>query len=123
MKCKCYLQALLVPAVFLISASAFSGTQIIDRDNYQGQWPFTFDRVELRCVANERYAVNLDNGEIYALNGMARTSRSKYKAHTLDLDSDVWLDNVESSSYGIGGVRAKISLSPMIDAAGELCGK
>lgn len=99
--------ALSVPSV------AMSGSRVVEKKDFKGKWPFTFEKVELRCIKRARYAVNPDDGSVYALTGFAQVMGKKYGAQRLDSTTSVWLDGDFPGT--------KVSLSDISDAAGALC--
>lgn len=111
MKRKLFL-ALLLTISF--GASSAEKTQDLDGAKFGKDWPLTFEKAKISCV-NRAYAFVYDikTDDRYPLNGMARDAVKSGKMEGSNLD-DVWKDNPDYEGV-------KISISPLIDAATELC--
>lgn len=100
----------------LLSASALAvPLKAIEKNSFNGRWPFSADEVQLQCLNGNPYVMNFDDNKTYALTGAAEVKGKSFGALSL-YNSKFWLDDKESPGL-------KIDLSDVIDAALDLCSK
>lgn len=94
-----------VALVFLMAACSPSENQVT-QSQFGDKWPFTVESGYVDCVQPSR-AIFRANGEVYALNGLARSAGYK------PID-EIWRDDPT-------GVLPKINIGQMISLALAQC--
>ncbi|HIF6611866.1 DUF2511 domain-containing protein [Serratia marcescens] len=101
----------------LLSTSAIAVPfKAIEKDDFSGQWPFSTDEAQLQCLDGNPFVMNFDDNKTYALTGSAAVKGKSFGALLLEPDNKFWVD--DKNSPGL-----KVSLSDVISAALDLCGK
>ena len=85
-----------------------SGSKVTASD-YGDAWPLIVEEGSLECDTDQSRTIRTESG-IYALNG--RASDTGYQA----------IDPILRDDPRYPGMDVKISIAPLIEAAGELCG-
>lgn len=108
---------LLVTFLSMFSFSAVAMPfKTIERESFNGVWPFNTDEVQLQCLDGNPYVMNFDDNKLYALTGLARIKGKTFGALPLDNNNPFWLDN--DAAQGL-----KKSLGDVTKAAFDLCDK
>ncbi|ELV7639702.1 TPA: DUF2511 domain-containing protein [Escherichia coli] len=108
---------LLVTFLSMFSFSAVAMPfKTIERESFNGEWPFNTDEVQLQCLDGNPYVMNFDDNKLYALTGLARIKGKTFGALPLDNNNPFWLDN--DAAPGL-----KKSLGDVTKAAFDLCDK
>lgn len=111
---KTNLFALIVGAALSTSALAVP-FKAIEKNTFNGNWPFSADEVQLRCLDDSPYVMNFDDNKTYALTGSAKIKGKSFGALPIE-NSKFWIDDKHSPGM-------KVSLGDVINAALDLCGK
>ncbi|TXE42460.1 DUF2511 domain-containing protein [Serratia marcescens] len=112
---KARLLPLLIGALLSTSAIAVP-FKAIEKDEFNGKWPFSTDEAQLQCLDGNPYVMNFDDNKTYALTGAAAVKGKSFGALLLEPNNKFWVD--DKSTPGL-----KVGLSDVINAALDLCGK
>ncbi|EKR6940738.1 DUF2511 domain-containing protein [Escherichia coli] len=106
--------------VTFLSMFSFSAVAMpfknIERESFNGVWPFNTDEVQLQCLDGNPYVMNFDDNKLYALTGLARIKGKTFGALPLDNNNPFGLDN--DAAPGL-----KKNLGDVTKAAFDLCDK
>lgn len=109
--------SLIMAFALSVSTSALATPfKAIEKETFQGVWPFSFKEAQLQCLDGAAYVMNFEDNKIYALTGLARVMGKKKGVLPLEPETEVWLDNPDMPG-------AKMSLSDVTSAALALCGQ
>lgn len=103
---------LLTISIVMISCSNNENTLKFKKSDFEGEWPFSVEEIEVYCEGYKEIYCKASNGKIYPLNGSAKSaSRDNYKISDIQ---EIWLDNPEYEGL-------KISYSTFIEKGLKLC--
>lgn len=75
----------------LISCSNDNKTLKFTKSNFEGEWPFSVDEIEVYCNGYSEIYCKTNNGKVYALNGTAKgISHNNPEISKIE---EIWLDN------------------------------
>src|SRR5262245_42823561 len=88
--------ALAVLALAACGGSGANQSETINRDSFDGTWPFTVDAGTLRCDGSDGFgSVTFEaDGTVYALNGIARQNGDGEEV------GPIWADSSDPSTGG-----------------------
>ncbi|MBH2974495.1 DUF2511 domain-containing protein [Serratia marcescens] len=108
----------LLAATFFSSLAIANQTKTLEKDNFEGEWPFSFSKGTLECDRAAAFIRDDESGQLYGLNGPALTPATLRKNNALPLEPEmsVWLNDPSPMGY-------KVSLGDVLDEAVNLCVK
>ena len=106
--------------VLAISAIALAGCgKTLSASNTPGQWPFTVDKVSIKCAKEDAVFVKAD-GKAYPLNGAAERRPDLYKSGELGDLNDITKPDPSLAKLLPG---ARMSLEDVMRKATSICVK
>lgn len=106
------------------TAEADAPQKLVSRSMFGDKWPLTIDKGTLKCLDYGGVVFISDDGQIYGVNGTAKTYGKT--AGYSDIE-DIWADDLETKkSLMEAGVSekdasSKISIGPLLDEGLQLC--
>ncbi|MEC4054400.1 DUF2511 domain-containing protein [Myroides odoratimimus] len=102
---------LIIIAVFVTSCTG-KKELIFKKSEYQKEWPFSVDEIEIYCSGYKEIYCKTNDGKIYALNGNAREQSPNNPA--INDINEIWLENSEFKG-------SKIPFTDFIEEGLKLC--